>query len=149
MRRSSPSIRFACGWLLAFLTNFRSFGDPGAHCSADHFLRGHPVKRLLGGVSATTETKVASGRSFRFNIVVIDPDGGGSHKTSPNIFLLVIHFDYLDGFAHSFFSEHLAESCERRFPSRTSFHVEQFNPHNLYPCLMFASASCSAACAEA
>src|SRR5260370_27921769 len=43
----------------------------------------------------------------------------------------MIHFDYPDGFAHSFFSEHLAESCERRFPSRTSFHIKKFNLHRL------------------
>src|SRR5262249_58973823 len=34
------SIRIRLASIIAHLKNFRSFGDPCAHCSADHFLRG-------------------------------------------------------------------------------------------------------------
>ena len=100
-------------WLLALVTNFRSFAPPGAQRSANHLVRGHAVKHLPVGVGATTKTKVAARRSFRLNIVVIDPYGGRAQETSADSFLLVTDFNNFDGFAHAFFSKHLAEACKR------------------------------------
>ena len=100
-------------WLLALVTNFRSFAPPGAQRSANQLVRGHTVKHLPVGVGATTKTKVAARRSFRLNIVVIDPYSGRAQETPADGFLLVTHFDYLNGFPHSLFSKHLAEACKR------------------------------------
>jgi hypothetical protein len=38
---------------------------------------------------------------------------GRAQETSADSFLLVSHFNNFDGFAHAFFSKHLAEACKR------------------------------------